>query len=142
VAALSAVAGVAAAMSCCLPTGALLASAGLAGASGFFSEAQPYLVGLSVLCLLFGYIQAARAKSCSPSRRRINLLVLAASTLLVAPVLLFPQPTAAFLADSVLSYPRPPSVQPPLAKLDTARLRQAFNDEAGKRRVIAMLSPT
>jgi hypothetical protein len=142
VSAAAAVTSVIAAMSCCLPTGALLASSGLAGASAFFSSAQPYLLGFSVLCLVWGFVQAARAKSCPPRRRKLNLAVLSLSALLVVPVLAFPQPTAAWLADTLFSHPRPPGGQPSLEKFDTGRLRQLFNDAAGRRRVIAMFSPT
>ena len=68
--------------------------------------------------------------------------MLAASALLVAPALLLPQQTAAFLADSVVPRGRPPLGQRPLEKMDVARLRQRFNDAAGQRRVIALFSPT
>lgn len=129
--AFSAFLGVAAAMSCCLPTGALLASVGLAGASSFFERAQPFLIGLSILCLIWGFAAAARARSCPPRRRRLNLAVLTFSALVVVPVLVFPQLPA-----------RPPAGQPQLAKLDTERLREEFNQAANQRRVIAMFSPT
>ena len=142
ISAVSAAAGVAAASSCCLPTGALLASAGLTGASAFFTRAQPYLLALAALCLAWGVVAAARAKQCSPRRRAVNLGVLAISALLVVPALVFPQQTAAFLADSVIPRGGPPSGQPPLQRFDLAALRQAFNHDSGKRRVIAMFSPT
>ena len=142
ISAVSALAGMAAALSCCLPTGALLASAGLAGVSTFFTQAQPWLLGLSVLVLVWGFVQALRAKQCPVRRRRLNLVVLAASALLLAPALLLPQQTAAFLADSVVPRGRPPLGQRPLEKMDVARLRQRFNDAAGQRRVIALFSPT
>ena len=135
-------ASVIAAMSCCLPTGALLASSGLAGTSAFFGSAQPYLLAFSVLCLVWGFVQAARAKSCPPRRRRLNLAVLSISALLVVPVLAFPQQTAALLADGFFSHPRPPAGQPSLEKLDVGRVRQLFNDAAGRRRVVALFSPT
>lgn len=138
----SAVAGVIAALSCCLPTGALLAAAGFAGVSGFFSTAQPYLLGFAVLCLAWGFAQALRAQQCPPRRRTLNLAVLAVSAALVIPALVFPQQTAAFLADSVVPRGRPPQGQPPLATLDVAALRQAFNDAVAQRRVIALFSPT
>ena len=142
IAAVSAAAGVIAASTCCLPTGALLASAGLSGASAFFTRAQPYLLGLAALCLAWGVVSAARAKQCSRRRRAVNFGVLVVCAMLVVPALVFPQQTAAFLADAVIPRGGPPSGQPPLARLDLTGLRQAFNDDSGKRRVIAMFSPT
>src|SRR5262245_62234378 len=79
----SAVLGLLAAMSCCLPTGVLLASAGLAGASAFFETAAPYLIGLSILSLGFGLWYAARARSCSLARRRLYLGVIGVRVLVV-----------------------------------------------------------
>jgi hypothetical protein len=142
VAAFSAVTATVAALSCCLPTGVLLASLGVAGASGFFRQAQPYLLAFAVAVLALGIGLALRARSCPPRRRRLNLLILGLSALLVLPVMVFPQQTAAFLADSVLRPRRAPEGQPPLAALDLAQLRQRFNDAASARRVIAMFSPT
>ena len=129
-------------MSCCLPTGALLASSGLAGASAFLSSAQPYLLGFSVLCLVWGFVRAARARSCPPGRRKLNLAVLSLSALVVLPVLALPQQSAAWLADSFFATPRPPAGQAALENLDTDRLRQLFNAASGRRRLIAIFSPT
>jgi len=129
-------------MSCCLPTGALLASAGLAGISAFFTRAQPWLLAFAALCLVWGFVAALRAKQCPPRRRAFNLTVLALSAVLVVPALVFPQTIAAFLADSVLPRGNPPAGQPALAALDLAAFRRAFNDAAGRHRVIAMFSPT
>jgi hypothetical protein len=134
----SAVAALLGALACCLPTGALLAALGFAGFSAF----QPYLLAFAALALLTGAVLAARARQCPPGRRRLNLLVLALSAAFVLPALLFPAKTAAFLADSLLSRPRPPAGQAPLEKLDVASLRERFNQAAGSRRVIALFSPT
>jgi hypothetical protein len=135
---LSAVAALIGALACCLPTGTVLAAMGLAGFSAF----QPYLLALSGLALILGAFLAARARSCPPGRRRLNLVVVALSAAFVAPALLFPARTAAFLADSVLSRPRAPAGQSPLEELDVAALRERFNQAADVRRVIAMFSPT
>jgi hypothetical protein len=138
VSSVSAIAATLSAMACCLPTGALLAAVGFTGAAAF----QPYLLAFSAFALIAGAVLAARARSCPPGRRRLNLLVLVFSAALVLPVLLFPGRTAAFLADSVLSRPRPPAGQPGLEKLDVVRLRERFNNHPEATRVVAMFSPT
>jgi hypothetical protein len=134
---LSAVAAAVAATACCLPTGALLAAIGLAGAARF----QPWLMGFSIAALIAGAVLAARAKQCSQRRRKVNFAVLAVSALVVLPVVVAPQTTAALLADTSLLRARPPEGQPPLENLDLARLRDAFNAAAADRRVIAIFSP-
>jgi hypothetical protein len=135
---LSAVAATLAASACCLPTGALLAAVGLAGASRY----QPWLMAFSAIALAIGVILAVRAKQCSPRRRRVNLSLLAVSSVIVLPVLVAPQATAAFLADLAFLRAPAPSRQPPLADLELTRFRDAFNAAAGDRRVIAIFSPT
>jgi hypothetical protein len=138
----SAVTAILAATACCLPTGALLAAAGLAGASTVFSKAQPYLLAVAVLALAVGLVQAMRAKQCSRSRRRVNLLVLGLSALVVLPPVLLPQYSAAWLTDSLFTSGRTASGKVALRTLAVTDLRRLFNEAVGQTRVIAMFSPT
>ena len=68
---IAAVGGVLAASSCCLPVLPLVVAAGFAGGSTFLSAARPYLLGVSILLIAYGFYQAGRAKKCKlrPSRR-------------------------------------------------------------------------
>ena len=60
----AAVGSVLAASSCCLPVLPFMMAAGLAGESAFLSAARPYLLGASVLFIVFGFYQTRRARKC------------------------------------------------------------------------------
>lgn len=124
----AAVLSVLAALSCCLPLGPFLLAGGLAGASAFFTSLQPYLIAFAVLTLVFGFVQAFRARQCSRRRRVFNVVVLICSTGLVA-VMLF----------SLVSAPAAASGT---AAFDLASFRQSFNAAADHTRVLVLLSPT
>jgi hypothetical protein len=72
----------------------------------------------------------------------MNFAVLAISAAFVLPVVVAPQMTAVFLADSVVARPLAPEGQRPFRTLDLAEFRSRFNEAAGSRRVIGMFSPT
>jgi hypothetical protein len=127
---LAAMAGAMAALSCCLPLGPFLLAAGSAGAAGVLVSLQPYLIGFSALMLAVGFFQAFRARQCGRKRRAINLVVLLASTGLVAAMVFAYVPAKA------------PSGQAHIATLDAGRFKQLFNGTADHPRIIALLSPT
>jgi len=54
-ASLAALGSVIVASSCCIPLLPFLFAAGAAGASGFFVQLRPYLLGASVLFIAFGF---------------------------------------------------------------------------------------
>lgn len=99
VSSLAALAGVVAAGSCCLPLGTVMASAGLAGASGFLGSLRPWLMGSSLAILGFGFWQTYRRGSCSRSRGAWSTVLLWMSLAIVLAMLLFPQTIAGLLAD-------------------------------------------
>jgi hypothetical protein len=126
----AAVASALAAFSCCLPLGPFLLAAGSAGAAGFLLPLQPYLIAFSVLMLAVGFVQAWRTRQCGRGRRALNLTVLACSTGFVAAMLFGYVPAGA------------PAGQPPVAALQVAGFREAFNRAADRTRVVALFSPT
>ena len=126
----TALAGALAALSCCLPFGPFLLAAGFAGASGVLVSLQPYLIGFAVLSLIFGFVQALRAKRCGRRSRIVNIAVLVCSTGLVA-VMLF----AYFPASA-------PPGQPQVAAFRLDSFREAFNAAADHARLVVLLSPT
>jgi hypothetical protein len=139
--AVGALASLAAALSCCLPLGPVVAAAGAAGASAFLVHARPYLMGLSLALLAFGFWRAYARKACTPHPaiwpRLLLWLALAAN----AGFLFFPQPMANLLAGS-----RAPAASPsPLTPLTPAafqELRQDFNAASDRTRLLVLLSPT
>ena len=64
----------------------------------FLAAARPYLMGLSVLLIAYGFWSAARARQCTRSRRTINFVLLGLSAAFVGCSLLFPQVLANWLA--------------------------------------------
>ncbi|MFN7994173.1 MAG: hypothetical protein U0Q18_11250 [Bryobacteraceae bacterium] len=127
---LAALLSVLAALSCCLPLAPFLLAAGIAGASGVFLSLQPYLVGLAILMLVFGFVQTFRARQCTRKRRVLNTIVLLCSVSLISLIMLSLVPAAA------------PGGQPALARLQLQDFRQAFNGAADETRVVALFSPT
>ena len=141
---LAAIASVLAATSCCLPVIPFVAAAGLAGGSAFLAAARPYLLGLSVLLVAFGFYQASRAKRCNAPRSVTSRILLwLAAAFVLAPVV-FPQTMANAAADLLAgSGGSPPAGQPALRKLsDIAGIRDAFNAAQSEVRVLLFLSPT
>ena len=127
--ALGAVGGVIAAASCCLPLPAILVATGIAGASVWLDAARPYLIGLSLALLAYGFW---RARSCS---RRSRAVVWIAGLLMVA-FFAAPQWIANALAGGRIGS----IAAPELSALTD--LRSAFNAESGHTRLVVFLSPT
>jgi len=140
----AAIASVIAASSCCLPVLPFIAAAGLAGGSAFLNEARPYLLGASVLLIVFSFWQAARAKRCNERRSTLGTVVLWIAAAFVAASILFPQ-TMANAAVDLLAGRRaaPPLRQPALQHIGgVAAVRDAFNAAKDHVRVLLFLSPT
>lgn len=83
---------------CCLPLGfAAALSAGVT--SAFFTTLRPWLLGLSVVLLGFGFWQQHRAKQCAVRGRWIGNTLLWAAVVVVAGMILFPQQVAGLIAN-------------------------------------------
>lgn len=80
-----------AASSCCLPILPLLLAAGFAGSSAFLSAARPYLLGASILFIVYGFYQAWRSKTCHRRPSVIASLLLWVSAAFVVISIFFPQ---------------------------------------------------
>jgi hypothetical protein len=90
-ASLAAIGGVLAASSCCLPILPFMMAAGLAGGSAFLSAARPYLLGASVLFVVYGFYQAWQAKKCQRRTSVIGSAILWVSAVVVFISIFFPQ---------------------------------------------------
>lgn len=85
-------------MSCCLPIG-FAGALGAGAASAFATTLRPWLLGLSVILLGFGFWQQHHAKQCDIRRRLIGKVLLWAAVVVVLGMILFPQEISAVIAD-------------------------------------------
>ena len=99
IAGLAAVSSVLAASTCCLPVLPFVMAASFAGGSAFLSSARPYLLGISILFIAFGFYQARRVRACQSRPSRIGSILLWLSTAFVVMSLFFPQIMANAAAD-------------------------------------------
>lgn len=87
-------------ISCCLPLG-FAAALGTGAASAFFTTLRPWLLGISVVLIAFGFWQQSRATQCSVKGRKVGQILLWSAVVVVVAMILFPQQIAGFLADHV-----------------------------------------
>lgn len=85
-------------ISCCLPI-AFAGALGAGAASAFFTTLRPWLLGVSVVLLGFGFWQQHRAKQCAVQGRLAGNVLLWAAVAVVLGMILFPQEIAAVIAD-------------------------------------------
>ena len=88
---LAAIGSVLAASSCCLPVLPFMMAAGLAGGSAFLSAARPYLLGASILFVVYGFYQARQARKCRRRPSVIASALLWVSAVFVVVSIFFPQ---------------------------------------------------
>jgi|SRR5579872_3713761 len=96
---IAAIGSVLAASTCCLPLLPFVAAAGLAGGSTFLSAARPYLLGLSVVLIGFGFYRALRAKKCKQRPSLVSAVLLWVSAGFVFGSIFFPQVMANITVD-------------------------------------------
>ena len=96
---IAAVGGVLAASSCCLPVLPFVVAAAFAGGSTFLSAARPYLLGVSILLIAYGFYQAGRAKKCKLRPSVAGSVLLWVSAVFVFISIFFPQVMANAAAD-------------------------------------------
>jgi hypothetical protein len=89
-----------ASLACCLPLG-LAAALGTAGASAFAQTLRPWLLGLSGVLLAIGFWQQNRASQCAVKGRVGGKVLLWATVVAVAGIILFPQQIAEFITDRI-----------------------------------------
>jgi hypothetical protein len=96
---IAAMGSVLAAVSCCLPLSPFLLAAGAAGSSSLLTSVRPYLLGISVLCVVYGFYQAGRARQCQRKPSLLNSILLWTATAVVVAAIFFPQVMANAAAD-------------------------------------------
>jgi len=139
---IAAVASVLAASSCCLPIVPFLMGAAFAGGSAFLSVARPYLLGISVLFLAFGFYQGRRAKQCNRRPSAAGAALLWISTALVAWAIFFPQAMANAAANLLTRAPAAQGSIQSLTAQNVASIGAAFNAAKDEARVLVFFSPT
>src|SRR5882762_3955770 len=97
-ASLTAITAAIATMACCLPI-AFAGAVGVGLASAFFATVRPWLLGLSVVLIAFGFWQQHRAKQCALRCRWIGIVLLWTAVIVVVGMILFPQQIAGVIAD-------------------------------------------
>lgn len=97
-ASLAAIVSSVATISCCLPIG-FAAALGAGAASAFVTTLRPWLLGLSIVLLGFGFWQQYCAKQCAIRGRLLGNVLLWAAVVVVLGMILFPQEIAAVIAD-------------------------------------------
>ena len=97
-ASLAAIVSSVATISCCLPI-AFAGALGAGTASAFATTLRPWLLGLSIILLGFGFWQQRRAKQCAVRGRLVGNVLLWAAVVVVLGMILFPQEIAAVIAD-------------------------------------------
>src|SRR5258708_2612620 len=97
-ASLTAIMAAVATISCCLPLG-FAGALGMGLASAFFTTLRPWLLGLSMALIGFGFWQQHRAKQCAVRGRWVGNVLLWTALLVVVGMILFPQQIAGVIAD-------------------------------------------
>ena len=135
---LASLASLIAALSCCLPLGTLLMSAGAAGLSVFSERLRPWLLALSVGSLVFAFVQTYVRRRCDFRYRRFRTLLLWFAAVLVAGMLFAPRYVSSLLAGRLPSI----SAASQLRTFDGQSFIREFNAAADRERVVVLLSPT
>jgi hypothetical protein len=135
---LASLASLVAALSCCLPLGILLMAAGSAGAAIFSQALRPWLLGLSVGCLMVAFVQTYVLGRCEFGRRRLRTFLLWFSALVVGATLLAPRFTATLLAGRLPDF----TTAGVLRTFDEADFLREFQAASGQTRLVVLLSPT
>ena len=135
---LASLASLVAALSCCLPLGALLMAAGSAGAAIFSQALRPWLLGLSVIFLIAAFTQTYLFGRCEFRRRRLRTFLLWFSAVTVGLTLLAPQFAAALLAGRLPGA----SSAAALRTFNEADFLREFQAASSHNRLVVFLSPT
>ncbi|SRR6266851_3639754 len=87
-------------IACCLPSG-MAAAAGAAGLGVVVEPLRPWLVGLSIVLLVLGFVQLYRSNRSCRRRSPASIAVFSISAIVVVGLLLFPQISAGLLASVI-----------------------------------------
>lgn len=133
-------------LACCLPLPAVLAAGSLGAAGSWLPGARPYLSVLAAAALAYAFYRLYHRKFCDSRRPAYLQLMVWLSLALLVVTTLAPERFANLLAGP----PRVPAVLRtslgPQAEMltirDVSALREAFNRERERWRVMALFSPT
>jgi hypothetical protein len=84
-------------MVCCLPSG-IAAAAEAAGLGAVLEPLRPWLVGLSIVLLVVGFVQFHRSNRTCQRRSPVSIALFLISAVVVLGVIVLPQITAGLLA--------------------------------------------
>jgi hypothetical protein len=127
-----------AALSCCLPLGTLLMSAGAAGASLASESLRPVLLWLSAGCLGLAFVQTYFRSRCDFRYRRLRTLLLWFSAVVVVATVAAPRFTATLLAGQLPKFTTASELHP----FSQDNFVREFDSAAGETRWVVLLSPT
>jgi hypothetical protein len=127
-----------AALSCCLPLGTLLMSAGSAGASLFSERLRPWLLAFSFASLVFAFVQTYFRRRCEFRHRRLRTVLLWFSAVMVVGMLAAPRAMSTLFAGRIPSF----SPASRLSDFDQREFERQFNAAANQTRLVVLLSPT
>lgn len=127
-----------AALSCCLPLGALLMAAGAAGASMLSEALRPWLVWLSAGCLIVAFVLTYFRSRCEFRQRRLRTILLWFSAAIVVATIAAPGITATLLAGRLPFF----SAASELRTFTEQDFIREFDAAAGQTRLVVLLSPT
>jgi hypothetical protein len=127
-----------AALSCCLPLGTMLMAAGAAGASLVAETLRPWLLWLSVACVVVAFVQTYVRGRCEFRYRRVRTLLLWFSVLVTGATLLAPRLTSSLLAGRLPSF----TSSSRLYTFDQREFLSEFQAASAKTRLVVLLSPT
>lgn len=131
-------ASLAGALTCCLPLGTLLLSAGSAGASLFSEKLRPWLLVLSAAALVFAFVQTYFRGRCEFRHRRLRTCLLWFSATVLLGMVVMPRYVASLMAGRLPSF----SAASDLRDFDERQFTGDFDAALGQTRVVLLLSPT
>ncbi len=135
---LASLAGLVAALSCCLPLGTLLMAAGSAGASVFFEKYRAWLLAFSIAALVFAFVQTYLRRRCAFRHRRLRTVLLWFSAAVIAGMFVAPSAVSSLLAGR---FP-PFSSSADLRDFDAREFAREFDAARSQTRIVLLLSPT
>jgi hypothetical protein len=127
-----------ASLSCCLPLGTLLMSAGSAGASLFSEKLRPWLLALSIASLIFAFVQTYVRGRCAFRYRRLRTCLLWFSATMVTGMFAAP----AFFSSLMAGHLPFLKATSDLRQFQQASFIREFDSESDRIRIVALLSPT
>jgi len=127
-----------AALSCCLPLGTLMFSAGSATASLLSEKLHPWLLGISVISLIFAFVQTYFLRRCAFRHRRARTALLWFSATMIFSMLVFPQFTSTLLAGRLPTF----NSSGTFRDFEERTFVAEFNAASSQTRLVLLLSPT